>query len=226
MAERRTTILVVEDDDHLAGVLRDGLRHHGYLVEVACDGPTALDAVRAQRPDLVLLDLMLPGMDGLAVCRDLRAMSGPPVIMLTARDAVAEKIRGLETGADDYVTKPFVLDELVARVRAVLRRHAPRPVVPLRGADRGLDPRGRQVWRGPRLVDLTAREFDLLECLMQHAGQVLTHATLLERVWGYHYEGEANAIKVYIAYLRQKLNARDEPDLIQAVRGVGYVLRE
>jgi len=223
MSER---ILVVDDDDQIAAIVRDGLTRMGYRVELAADGPAALAAVRAQPFDLVILDLLLPGMDGVEVCQRLRARGGPPVIMLTARDAVAEKIAGLDSGADDYVTKPFVLEELVARVRAVLRRHAPRSPGPLRVADLRLDAQGRQAWRGDRALELTAREFDLLECLMQHAGQVLTHSVLLEQVWGYDFEGESNAVKVYVAYLRQKLNAAGELDLIHAVRGVGYVLRE
>ena len=223
MSER---ILVVDDDDQIAAIVRDGLARTGYRVELAADGPAALAAVRAHPFDLVVLDLLLPGMDGVEVCRQLRTQGGPPVIMLTARDAVAEKIAGLESGADDYLTKPFVLAELVARVRAVLRRHAPRPQAPLRVADLTLDARGRRAWRGERTLELTAREFDLLECLMQHAGQVLPHSVLLEQVWGYDFEGESNAVKVYVAYLRQKLNAAGEPDLIHAVRGVGYVLRE
>jgi len=219
-------ILIVEDDERLAAVVRDGLAHYGYQVTVVGDGATALAAVRQRPPALVVLDLMLPDLDGMEVCRRLRASGGPPVIMLTARDAVTDTIAGLESGADDYVTKPFVLDEVVARVRAVLRRHAPRTETLLRVADLTLDVAGRRVWRGARPVELTAREFELLDCLMQHAGQVLTTATLLERVWGYDFAVESNAVKVYVAYLRQKLNAGGEPDLIQAVRGVGYVLRE
>jgi len=219
-------ILIVEDDERLAAVVRDGLAHYGYQVTVVSDGATALTAVRQRPPALVVLDLMLPDLDGMEVCRRLRASGGPPVIMLTARDAVTDTIAGLESGADDYVTKPFVLDEVVARVRAVLRRHAPRTETLLRVADLMLDATGRRVWRGARPVELTAREFELLDCLMQHAGQVLTTATLLERVWGYDFAVESNAVKVYVAYLRQKLNAGGEPDLIQAVRGVGYVLRE
>ncbi len=219
-------ILIVEDDERLAAVVRDGLAHYGYQVTVVGDGATALTAVRQCPPALVVLDLMLPDLDGMEVCRRLRASGGPPVIMLTARDAVTDTIAGLESGADDYVTKPFVLDEVVARVRAVLRRHAPRTETLLRVADLMLDATGRRVWRGARPVELTAREFELLDCLMQHAGQVLTTATLLERVWGYDFAVESNAVKVYVAYLRQKLNAGGEPDLIQAVRGVGYVLRE
>ncbi len=219
-------ILIVEDDERLAAVVRDGLAHYGYQVTVVGDGATALTAVRQRPPALVVLDLMLPDLDGMEVCRRLRASGGPPVIMLTARDAVTDTIAGLESGADDYVTKPFVLDEVVARVRAVLRRHAPRTETLLRVADLMLDATGRRVWRGARPVELTAREFELLDCLMQHAGQVLTTATLLERVWGYDFAVESNAVKVYVAYLRQKLNAGGEPDLIQAVRGVGYVLRE
>jgi len=223
MSER---ILVVDDDDQIAAIVRDGLTRMGYRVEVAADGPAALAAARAQPFDLIILDLLLPGMDGVEVCQRLHVQGGPPVIMLTARDAVAEKIAGLDSGADDYVTKPFALEELVARVRAVLRRHAPRSPAPLRVADLRLDAQGRRAWRGDRALELTAREFDLLECLMQHAGQVLTHSELLEQVWGSDFEGESNAVKVYVAYLRQKLNAAGEPDLIHAVRGVGYVLRE
>jgi two-component system response regulator MprA len=218
-------ILVVEDDENLATILRDGLTHHGYAVTLCFSGARALTLAQGRPPALIVLDLMLPDLDGVEVCRQLRAISGPPVIMLTARSAVAEKIRGLESGADDYLTKPFVLEELVARVRAVLRRHAPRSPAPLHVADLTLDARSRQVWRGPRVVVLTSREFDLLECLMQHAGQVLTTSTLLEHVWGYTFEVESNVVKVYIAYLRQKLNASGEPDLIHAVRSVGYVLR-
>src|ERR671937_1701085 len=154
MRGMRERILVVEDDDQIAAIVRDGLTRMGYRVELAADGPAALAAVRAQPCDLVVLDLLLPGMDGVEVCRRLRAQGGPPVIMLTARDAVAEKIAGLDSGADDYLTKPFVLEELVARVRAVLRRHALRSPVPLRVADLRLDAQGRQAWRGDRALEL------------------------------------------------------------------------
>lgn len=218
-------ILVVEDDEQLATVLQDGLSHHGYAVTLCASGAQAVTLAQSRPPALIVLDLMLPDLDGVEVCRQLHMIGGPPVIMLTARSAVAEKIRGLESGADDYLTKPFVLEELVARVRAVLRRHAPRSPAPLHVGDLTLDARGRRVWRGMRLVELTSREFDLLECLMQHAGQVLTTSMLLEHVWGYTFEVESNVVKVYIAYLRQKINAAGEPDLIHAVRGVGYVLR-
>jgi len=219
-------ILVVDDDERLLAILRDGLTHAGYVVDCAAEGHAALAAARARPPDLAVLDLMLPGLDGVEVCRRLRALGAPPVIMLTARDAVADKIVGLESGADDYLTKPFVLEELVARVRAILRRHAPQPDAPLRVADLTLDVRGRRVWRGDRPIELTAREFDLLAYFARHAGQVLTHSALLAEVWGYDFEVESNAVKVYVAYLRQKLNAAGEPDLLHAVRGVGYVLRE
>ena len=223
MSER---ILVVDDDDHIAAIVRDGLTRTGYRVELSTDGPAALAAVCAHPFDLIILDLTLPGMDGVEVCRQLRTRGGPPVIMLTARDAVNDRIVGLESGADDYLVKPFVLAELMARVRAVLRRYAPRPQAQLRIADLTLETRGRRAWRGDRVLELTTREFDLLECLMQHAGQVLPHRVLLERVWGDDFQGESNAVKVYVAYLRHKLNATGEPDLIHAVRGVGYVLRE
>ncbi|HWE63116.1 MAG TPA: response regulator transcription factor [Chloroflexota bacterium] len=219
-------IVVVEDDEHLAAIMRDGLTHHGYMVTVAREGAAVLTLVRHHPPALVVLDLLLPDLDGFDVCRQLHATGGLPVIIVTVRDSIADKIRGLESGADDYVTRPFALDELIARVRAVLRRHAPRAETVLRVANLTLDVEGRQVWRGTRPVALTTREFDLLRCLMQHAGQVLTTATLLERVWGYNCEVESNAVKVYVAYLRQKLNVAGDPDLIHAVRGVGYVLRE
>lgn len=221
MSER---ILVVDDDEQLAAIVRDGLAHHGYIVDVVADGAAAVAAARDDPPDLLVLDLMLPGLDGVEVCRRLRAAGGPPVIMLTARDAVAEKIAGLDSGADDYLTKPFVLEELVARVRAVLRRHAPRSEAPLCVADLTLDAHARRVRRGDRPVELTPREFDLLEYLAQHAGQVLTHSVLLARVWGYDFAVESGVVKVYVAYLRQKLNAAGEPDLIHSVRGIGYVL--
>jgi two-component system response regulator MprA len=223
MSER---ILVVDDDDHIAAIVRDGLTRRGYRVELATDGPAALAAVCTHPCDLIILDMMLPGMDGVEVCRQLHTRGGPPVIMLTARDAADDRILGLESGADDCLVKPFVLAELMARVRAVLRRHAPRPQAPLRIADLTLETHGRRAWRGDRVLELSAREFDLLACLLQHAGQVLPHRVLLERVWGSDFEGEPNAVKVYVAYLRHKLNAAGEPDLIHAVRGVGYVLRE
>jgi DNA-binding response OmpR family regulator len=222
MTER---ILVVDDDERLALVLRDGLTHYGYEVEVAADGPAALASVRARSPELIILDVLLPTLDGVEVCRQLRTLGGPPVIMLTARDAVEEKVGGLDAGADDYMTKPFVLAELMARVRAVLRRHAPQSTTIIRVADLTLDLGGRQVWRGERLLGLTTREFDLLAYLARNAGQVLTHSLLLENVWGYDCEIESNVVKVYIASLRGKMNAEGEPDLIQAVRGVGYVVR-
>jgi two-component system response regulator MprA len=218
-------VLVVEDDDRLSAIVRDGLTHYGYAVTLSASGADALLAVRNQPPALVVLDVMLPDLDGVEVCRRLQAADGPPVIMLTARDAVADKVRGLESGADDYITKPFALEELVARVRVVLRRRAPRTPAVTHLGDLTLDVAGRQVWRGERTVDLTTREFELLECLAQHVGQVLPTRTLLERVWGYTWEVESNVVKVYIAYLRQKLNAGGEANLIHAVRGVGYVLR-
>ncbi len=223
MGER---ILVVDDDEHHAAIVRDGLTYHGYDVAVVGDGLACLTAVRSHPPQLVLLDRMLPGMDGVEVCRQLRALDGPPVIMLTVRDALAEKIDGLESGADDYLTKPFALEELVARVRVVLRRFAPRLAALRHVADLTLDTQGRRVWRGQRPIDLTAREFDLLDYLMRHAGQVLSPDVLLEGVWGYDGAVASNVVRVYITYVRQKLNAAGEPDLIHAVRGVGYVLRE
>jgi two-component system response regulator MprA len=218
-------VLVVEDDERLAAVVRDGLTHYGYAVTLSATGADALAAAHARPPALVVLDVTLPDLDGVEVCRRLQAANGPPVIMLTARDAIADKVRGLESGADDYITKPFALEELIARVRVVLRRHAPRSPTLVHISNLTLDAAGRRVWRGERMVELTTREFDLLECLAQHAGQALPTSTLLERVWGYTWEVESNVVKVYIAYLRQKLNAGGETNLIHAIRGVGYVLR-
>jgi two-component system response regulator MprA len=186
-----------------------------------------LAAARDRLPDLVLLDLMLPGMDGLTVCARLRAASDVPILILTAKDAVPDRVKGLDAGADDYVVKPFSFDELVARIRALLRRRQPASEQDvLRFADLSVNPVTREVFRGTRRVELTAREFDLLLLFMQHPRQVLTRDTLYDRIWGYDFGGESNIIEVYIRYLRSKLEEGSEPRLIQTVRGVGYALRE
>ncbi len=223
-------VLVIEDDPGIADVIRRGLIYQdkGFEVDVAHTGTQGLDTARDRPPDVVILDLMLPDMDGVEVCRRLRAADQVPIIMLTARDATPDKVEGLEAGADDYMTKPFEFDELVARIRAALRRRtagasATDEVITV--GDLTVNPLSREVTRGDRSINLTAREFELLEFLARHAGQVVTKETLFERVWGYNFDVESDAIKVYVSYLRKKLNADGERDLIQAVRGVGYLLK-
>jgi len=224
MAER---ILVIEDEAKIADLLRRGLIYEGYTVEVVPDGETGLAAARDRPPDVVLLDLMLPGMDGLTVCRRLRAASSVPILILTAKDAVPDRVAGLDAGADDYLTKPFSFEELLARIRALLRRRQALPEQkPLHFADLTLDPNTHEVFRGQRRIELTAREFDVLALFMQHPRQVLTRDVLYERIWNYDFGGESNIIEVYIRYLRTKLEEGGEPRLIHTVRGVGYVLRE
>jgi two-component system response regulator MprA len=218
-------ILLIEDEPAIASFVRRGLILKGYQVEHTANGEAGLDAARERPPDLVILDLMLPDLDGVEICRRLRAVDDTPVIMLTARDSIAEKVAGLEAGADDYLTKPFAFDELLARVRAALRRRQPAGTETIRVADLTVRPAAREVRRGDRLVELTAREYDLLELLARNAGQVLTKEQIFTRVWGYDVLDESEAIKVYISYLRRKLNAAGEPDLIHSIRGVGYVLR-
>jgi two-component system, OmpR family, response regulator MprA len=217
-------ILVVEDDHDIADFIRRGLVYNDYEVEVANDGQAGLDAARDRPPDLVLLDLMIPKVDGIEVARRLRAAGGVPIIILTARDSVSDKIAGLDAGADDYVTKPFAFDELLARVRAALRRKEPSEEV-ISVGDLQIRPASREVSRGGRDVELTLREFDLLLLLARNAGKVLDRNTIFERVWGYTFDVESDTIKVYIRYLRRKLNAQGEPDLIHAIRGVGYMLK-
>ncbi len=217
-------ILVIEDDPDIADFIRRGLIYKDYEVEVAHDGDQGLVLARDFVPDLVLLDLMIPKIDGVEVCRRLRAAGNVPIIILTARDSVTDKIRGLDAGADDYVTKPFAFDELLARVRAALRRHEPGEEV-LKVGDLTIRPAGREVVRGDRQIELTSREFDLLLLLARNAGKVLDKNTIFERVWGYSYDVESDTIKVYVLYLRKKLNAAGEPDLIHAIRGVGYMMK-
>jgi len=219
-------VLVVEDEPDIADFIRRGLTYKGYEVDVAGSGEEALERARDQLPDLVILDLMLPGVDGVEVCRRLRAAEEIPIIILTARDTVADKVNGLEAGADDYVTKPFEFAELLARVGAALRRQqAKTGAAVIRVADLVIQPSSREVLRGTREVELSAREYDLLEFLARHVGEVVSKETLFEKVWGYDFEVESDAIKVYVRYLRRKLNASGEPDLIHSVRGVGYMLK-
>jgi DNA-binding response OmpR family regulator len=219
-------VLVVEDDPDLARALELELGHAGYTVRVVGDGPAALRLEAEWKPELVLLDLGLPSLDGFDVCRRLRGATRAPVVILTARDAVADRVRGLDAGADDYVVKPFSLDELLARVRAALRRATLRDHGRLlRADDLVLDSAARTVTRGGERLTLTRREFDLLECLLRHPGQVLDRATLLAEVWGYDFLGGSNVVDVYIRYLRAKLDAPERPPLIETVRGIGYALR-
>ncbi len=222
-------ILVIDDETKIVDLLRRGLSYEGYRVDVAYEGESGLLAARRDPPDLVILDVMLPGLDGVEVCRRLRAQgwSDLPILMLTARDAVPDRVAGLDAGADDYLVKPFAFDELLARVRALLRRHQPAgEVQALRFADVVANLVTREVRRGERAINLTAKEFDLLELFLRHPRQVLTRDSIYEQVWGYDFGGESNIIEVYIRYLRSKLEAEGEPRLLQTVRGVGYALRE
>lgn len=222
-----STILIVEDEAEIAGYLRRGLTFEGYTVEIASDGRQALDIAREQPPDLVVLDLMLPGIDGLEVAWRLRAASDVPIIMLTARDAIPDRVAGLEAGADDYLIKPFAFEELLARIRVQLRRRQREDAATvLRYGPLTMDLAAHEVTIGDRRVDLTAKEYDLLELFMRHPQQVLTRDVIYDRVWGYNFGGESNIIEVYVRYLRQKLEAHGEPRLIHTVRGVGYILRE
>ncbi|MBA3906177.1 MAG: response regulator transcription factor [Pseudonocardiales bacterium] len=227
-------ILVVDDDRAVRESLRRSLAFHGYDVELASDGQAALECVAGKRPDAMVLDVMMPRLDGLEVCRRLRSSGdGLPILVLTARDAVSDRVAGLDAGADDYLPKPFALEELLARLRALLRRRTPDDIAaaagqskPLRFVDLSLDPDTREVRRGERPISLTRTEFSLLELLLAHPRRVLTRAQILELVWGYDFPTTGNALEVYIGYLRRKTEADDEPRLIHTVRGVGYVLRE
>lgn len=219
-------ILIIEDDEGILRFLRRGLAFESYQVETAVDGQEGLNLVREWHPDLIILDWMLPGMDGLEVCRRIRAGGAVPILMLTAKDMIQDRVQGLDAGADDYMVKPFELDELMARIRALLRRTQPERAPILTFADLTLDTSSRQAHRNGREIQLTAKEYDLLELFMRHPRQVLTREMIFDRVWGYDFGGESNVLDVYIRYLRQKLVIDDEQQLIHTVRGVGYVLRE
>ena len=220
-------ILVVEDETKLARFIELELEYEGYQVTVANDGFVGLAAARELDLDLILLDWMLPGISGPEICRRLRHTgSKVPIIFLTAKDEVSDRVAGLDAGADDYLVKPFSIEELLARIRAHLRRQDSEPSELLEFADLRLNRSTREVYRGERPIEFTAKEFDLLEYLMSHPRQVLTRDQILERVWGYDFMGDSNIIEVYIRYLRLKLEAEQEKRLIQTVRGVGYVLRE
>src|SRR5579884_3127667 len=231
-------VLVVDDEENIQELIRLGLRYEGFQVESASNGPDAISAAQRLSPDLIILDLMLPGMDGLEVCRRLRAnptTQDVPILMLTAKDEVHDRVTGLDTGADDYLTKPFDFEELVARVKAILRRQqrvqraeqgGESPGQILQFADLQLNMATREVTRGGRLIELTATEYNLLHLFMSHPRQVLDRQTILKRVWGYDFLGETNIIEVYVRYLREKIeDSPSTPRLIQTVRGVGYVLK-
>ena len=221
-------ILLVEDEEKLARFVELELTHEGYEVDKAFDGRIGLDKAEAGGYDLILLDIMLPGLNGLEVLRRLRRSSHIPVIMLTARDAVMDKVTGLDTGADDYVTKPFSIEELLARIRVALRRHAgeDEKETRLQCADLLMDVARRRVERGGQEIELTGREFALLQYFLENKTYVLTREQLLERVWGYEYMGETNVVDVYVRYLRNKIDEPFKNKLLHTIRGVGYVLRE
>ena len=221
------TILIADDDRKIIDMLRRTLLYEGYQVCTAANGVEALEQISAQRPDLIILDRMMPELDGLDVARRVRDVEATPILMLTARDAIEDRVAGLDSGADDYLVKPFAPQELLARIRALLRRvdpsGAPRP---LAFADLRLDPTTRETRRGERRFDLSPKEFDLLTYLLRHPRQVLPRARILEVVWGEDFYGDDNVLDVYIGYLRQKTEADGEARLIQTVRGVGYVIRD
>ncbi|MCB9441920.1 MAG: response regulator transcription factor [Mycolicibacterium sp.] len=223
-------ILVVDDDRAVRESLRRSLSFNGYNVLLAEDGVEALDVITNDRPDAVILDVMMPRLDGLEVCRRLRSTGDDlPVLVLTARDSVSERVAGLDAGADDYLPKPFALEELLARMRALLRRTTPDDggdSAAMTFADLTLDPVTRDVTRGDRHISLTRTEFALLEMLIANPRRVLTRSRILEEVWGFDFPTSGNALEVYVGYLRRKTEAEGEPRLIHTVRGVGYVLRE
>lgn len=221
-------ILIVDDDNRVTSALRRTLAYEGYQVSSAANGEAALAIARAKPPDLVILDLMLPGIDGFEVCRRLRASGdGVALLMLTARDAVADRVAGLETGADDYLVKPFALEELLARVKALLRRRNPPDIAReiLSFEDLELDTAARQARRGDRTIELSTTEYELLALFLRNPRTVLTRALLMDRIWGNDFEGGPNVLEVYIGHLRSKLEQLGEKRLIQTVRGAGYVLR-
>jgi two-component system, OmpR family, response regulator MprA len=222
----RPRVLVVEDDVDIAGVLLRSRDKEGYEVRIAADGEAALDEAGLFEPDAVVLDLGLPKLDGVEVCRRLRQDGDVPILILTARDAVDARVEGLDSGADDYLVKPFERDELLARMRALLRRRPPRGSAYVVVGDLRLNPDTREVFRGERQLDLTAREFELLEYLMRNARIVVSRQTLLDEVWGYHPFAETNTVDVFISNLRRKLEAGGEARVLHTVRGAGYVLRE
>ncbi len=225
-AKLNTKILIVEDEDRIRNFLLRGLMYEGYDVESASNGPEGLRLAENFRPDLVLLDLMLPGMDGFEVCRRLRDTTNIPIMMLTAKEAIEDRVAGLDAGADDYLVKPFAFDELQARIRAILRRAPSNPPQILRFGNLELDTGTRQGRRGEFTFDLTIKEYELLDLFMNNPRNVLTRDIIYDRVWGYDFGRDSNIIEVYVRYLRQKTEQDGMNRLIHTVRGVGYVMRE
>ena len=230
MSDSRPRVLVVDDDRAVRDSLRRSLEFNGYEVVLAADGAEALVTLGVQHPDVVVIDVMMPRLDGIETTRALRAAGNDvPVLVLTARDAVGDRVEGLDAGADDYLTKPFALEELLARLRALLRRVVPDPEAEgevLTFADLTMDVASRDVTRGSRPIELTRTEFTLLEMFLRRPRRVLERSFILEEVWGYDFPTSANSLEVYVGYLRRKTEAEGEPRLIQTVRGVGYVLKE
>ncbi|MDI3534668.1 MAG: two-component system, OmpR family, response regulator ArlR [Thermosediminibacterales bacterium] len=234
LKEKPIRVLIIEDEKGIARLMELELEHEGYKVAIAHDGIKGLEMALAQNWDIILLDLLLPGLDGLEVCRRIRRQSDTPIIMITAKDGTGDKIAGLDTGADDYITKPFAIEELLARIRALLRRsrmnslHYSRVNSPqnevLKVGDLVLNLASREVLKSGRKVELTKREFDLLAFFMQNPEIVLSRDTLLERVWGYEFSGDTNIVDVYVRYLRSKIDEPFGSSMIQTVRGVGYML--
>jgi two-component system response regulator MprA len=227
VATARGSVLIAEDDERVRESIGRVLAYEGYEVRTAADGVEALAAVADAPPDVIVLDIMMPRLDGLAVCRQLRRQGdATPLLMLTARHEVGDRVAGLDAGADDYLVKPFALDELLARLRALVRRSSVTAgEAEMQVADLRLDPARRQAWRGERPLELTKTEFDLLELLLHNAGIVLTRDQIYERIWGYDFETSSKALDVYISYLRRKTEADGEPRLIQTVRSFGYTVR-
>ena len=221
----RPRVLIVEDDAEIADVLRRSLRIEGYDVKVSGDGTEALDEASVFEPDAVVLDLGLPGLDGIEVSRRLRQDGDVPILMLTARDSLEDRVEGLDSGADDYLVKPFEREELLARLRALLRRRPPRGSASLMVGDLRLNPDAREAFRGERRLELTAREFELLEYLMRNERLVISRERLLDDVWGYAPLAETNTVDVFISNVRRKLEAGGEPRILHTVRGAGYVIR-
>ena len=222
-----TRVLVVDDEPPVRDALERALSLEGYEVDLAEDGGQALKKVATEEPDVIVLDVLMPGVDGLETCRRLRAEGhGLPVLMLTARDAVSDRVDGLDAGADDYLVKPFALEELLARLRALMRRLSPEEADVLRFSDLVLDVGAYEARRGNRVIDLTRTEFLLLELFLRNPRQGLTRSIIFDRVWGYDFGPTSNSLEVYVGYLRRKTEAGGEPRLIHTMRGVGYVLRE
>lgn len=219
-------ILVIEDDEEIRYLLKRALSFEGYKVDLAEDGVSGLKMAKAHHPALIVLDLMLPGMDGYEVSKKLREITTKPILMLTARDQLNDKIKGFDSGADDYLVKPFDVEELSVRIKALLRRTAGDRNENLELADLVLDHKTRQAIRGKRIITLTATEYELLHLFMSHPGEVVTREMIFNQIWDYGFSGESNVLDVYIRYLRQKLEQDGEPRLLFTMRGVGYLMRE